>query len=165
MAQTSQQYNYFPRSVSWQVATLLNPSLTSSVPHTHRSTPRRPVATANFGSRTNAPSDGSKSISCLDDVKPVSSRPPPSPPTTAYRWWHHEGKTGKLAMPPQYVSPTDLYKAMPRYMKKVLSEEPAGKTIPFLNATSEVPLHSASPGLSPRLDLAAGSPRSSHSFK
>jgi hypothetical protein len=120
----SQQYKYFPRSVSWQVASLLNPGL-----ETQRKSSFRPIATARYGSRTVAP---------LEDIKPApvlaaseysrsgtAAGPPPSPPTTAYRWWHQQfgDNRSKVTLPPQYVSPHDLYNAMPRYSRGVKSQE------------------------------------------
>lgn len=108
---SSKHYNYFPRSVSWQVANLLNPSLNSSETgppssthesnhhnHTSRNTSQRPVATGVYGSRTVAPTgDGITTVSgCLTEnntniVRPGTTMdksgtgPPSSPLTTAYR--------------------------------------------------------------------------------
>lgn len=87
----------------------------------------------------------------------------PQSPLTASKSWHEVEESGhKLTLPPQYVSPGELIKAMPKYIRlKVRPKTTAnGKAVPFSTATTTEPVNPYSPGLSPRYDLAAGSPRS-----
>lgn len=101
-------YKHYPR---WASASVLNPSLQYTLPHSREKREGK-----------------------------------------AYTPWREEGEESgrKLPLPPQYVSASDLCKAMPKYQAR-----PKSKPVAF-----SIHPHSSSPGFSPRYDLAAGSPRS-----
>jgi hypothetical protein len=101
-------YKHYPRWASWQVASVLNPSLQYTLPHSREKRERGKAYTP---------------------------------------WREQDEESGrKLPLPPQYVSASDLCKAMPKYPAR-----PKSKPAPF---------SIRSPRFSPRYDLAAGSPRS-----
>lgn len=83
------------------------------------------------------------------------------------RWWHNNEAVGsKLALPPQYVSPSDLFKALPKYTKLARPNmQRETQATPIVNATSEVPHVNPDPQMNPGLDLAIGSPVSSQASR
>jgi len=142
-------YTHYPRSISWQVASVLNPSLQNSLPasqqskHAREKGERSEIAAAATGEQS-APID-----SC----------------TTASKPWQEESSP----LPPQYVSPGALYKAMPKYVRaKARADQMQNHANPAM-VTTTTSATSCSPGnhinlpFSPHYDLAIGSPRSDHS--
>jgi len=81
---------YNPRLVSWQVASVLNPSLQYSLPASQKSKHAR---------EKRERSDAGAPIKIV--------------PASWKSWQEEEG----LPLPPQYVSPGTLCKAMPKYMR------------------------------------------------
>lgn len=142
-------YKHYPRSVSWQVASVLNPSLQNCLPIDHLSSHSREKREREGGS--------------ADQTAPKPEEKPHSP-LTAYKAWQEDSEENghKLTLPPQYVSPGELYKAMPKYMRPQVRPKTNGngKPVPFSTATSTEPVNPFSPELNPRYDLADGSPRS-----
>ncbi|KAG0621061.1 hypothetical protein M758_4G265700 [Ceratodon purpureus] len=145
-------YKYYPRSVSWQVASVLNPSLQNSLP----------TSLLSAHSREKREREGGVDAD-QTELKPEGKA---QSPHTAYKSWQEEEEESghKLTLPPQYVSPGELSKAMPKYIRLKVRPETNGngKPVPFSTSTEPVKPGN-SPGLSPHYDLAAGSPRSQES--
>lgn len=138
-------YKHYPRSISWQVASVLNPSLQHSTPPSQQSKHSRKKHIMRNQS-SEAPYESSSSPS-------GASKP----------WQEEEG----LPLPPQYVSPRELCKAMPKYMRvKHADRRDQRSTSCDVKEAVTTASVSCSPGNLPfgaKYELAVGSPRSDHS--